>query len=271
MPEGYLPFKDSRIKWRSWGNGPRKVICFHGYGESSEGFAFLGSIAGEAFSFYAIDLPFHGDTEWRDSLKFTLKDLTQILKQLPGGNIPGFEKIILFGYSLGGRLALSVFEAMPAQVERIILLAPDGMKLNIWYWFATQTFLGDRLFCFTMKNPRWFFILLKILNRLKLVNTSIFKFVNFHIGDPLVRQQLYQRWTLLRKINPGLNHIISQIKTNQTPIRLVYGRHDRIILSHRAQKFSEKVGELAKLTVIDSGHQVLQEKHLDEIRQQFYH
>jgi pimeloyl-ACP methyl ester carboxylesterase len=169
------------------------------------------------------------------------------------------------GFSLGGRVALSLYEMMPGQVEKIILLAPDGLKLNFWYWLSTQTWIGNKLFALTMKKPQWFFGLLKALNKLRLVNSSIFKFVNHYIGDPEVRKLLYDRWTTLRKLKPDLAHIKSSIRNNKTPVRLVYGKHDRIILPVRGEKFRAGIDEFCSLSVIHSGHQVLHEKHVKEI------
>jgi hypothetical protein len=154
---------------------------------------------------------------------------------------------------------------MPSQIERLVLLAPDGLKVNFWYWLSTQTWAGNRVFSFTMKHPEWFFGFLKLLNKLKLVNASIFKFVNYYIGDKEVRRLLYARWTTLRKIKPNLKQIKSSIRGNKTKIRLIYGKHDRIILSSVGEKFKKGIEETCTIAVIHSGHQVLHEKHVQEI------
>jgi pimeloyl-ACP methyl ester carboxylesterase len=242
------------------------MVCFHGYGESADSFCFLEKYAGDQYSFYAIDLPFHGQTQWNEGLNFTGEDLEKILGgilyQEPG---TGNQQYSLIGFSLGGRIALSVYEKIPEQIERIVLLAPDGLKVNFWYWLSTQTWIGNRLFAFTMKHPHWFFGFLKILNKIKLVNASIFKFVNYYIGDPEVRQLLYVRWTGLRKLRPDLKRIKSKIRNNATPVRLIYGKHDRIILPERGKKFKDGIEQYCTLSVIHSGHQVLHEKHIEEI------
>jgi len=116
-----------------------------------------------------------------------------------------------------------------------------------------------------MKHPGWFFGFLKLLNKLKLVNASIFKFVNYYIGDKEVRRLLYARWTCLRKLTPHLSLIKKQIKENDTAVRLLYGKHDRIILSSVGQQFCKDIEEQCQLTEIHSGHQVLHEKHVEEI------
>jgi pimeloyl-ACP methyl ester carboxylesterase len=269
MENFLLQYKNSRISYYHFGSGPRAAICFHGYGEDATTFGFLEKFAGNQYSFISIDLPFHGKTEWNERLNFTSNDLVEIIKEIPELKNPKPEtrnpRLSLMGFSLGGRIALSIYQAIPEQIEKIILLAPDGLKLNFWYWLATQTWLGNKLFYFTMKHPDWFFGFLKILNKLGLVNTSIFKFVNFYIGDKDVRQLLHLRWMVLRKLKPNVKIIKSFIQKNNTKLRLIYGIHDRIILPARGEKFIKGIEEQCTLTVIHSGHQILHENHAEEI------
>ncbi|MDZ4795118.1 MAG: alpha/beta hydrolase [Bacteroidota bacterium] len=262
-------YRNSVISYYRFGSGPKPFVCFHGYGEDATHFAFLADYAGNQFTFYSIDLPFHGKTAWKDVLTFTSSDLQQIVLEILASNnlkpeTPNF-KLSLLGFSLGGRTVLSLYETIPEKIEKIVLLAPDGLKVNTWYWLATQTWLGNKFFAFTMKKPQWFFGFLKLMNKLKLVNASIFKFVKHYIGDAEVRCLLYTRWTTLRKIKPNLQQVKNHIRSNATPVRLVYGKHDRIILSSVAEKFKKGIEAHCTLTIIHSGHQVLHEKHAEEI------
>jgi pimeloyl-ACP methyl ester carboxylesterase len=250
------------------GAGPKLVFCFHGYSEDGTSFSFFEKYAGSQYTFFAMDLPFHGDTQWNDGLNFDTNDLLLIIEKILHENNkqPGITiQFALMGYSLGARVALSIYEKIPSQVEKIILLAPDGLKVNFWYWLSTQTRIGNQLFAFTMKHPGWFFGFLKGLNKLKLVNASIFKFVNYYIGDENIRQLLYKRWTILRKLKPRLKRIQSLVCDNKTPVRLIYGKHDRIILPSTGEKFIEGIEKNGSLVIIQSGHKVLDEKHAQEI------
>ncbi len=262
MEQRLLSYKNSVISYFIYGKGAGKVVCFHGYGEDGSSFGFLSKHLGDRFTFYVIDLPFHGKTQWNEGLLFTIKDLQQIIDSVVLDQNP---KFTLLGFSLGGRVALSLLQETPGNIEKLVLLAPDGLKVNRWYWLATQTWAGNALFRFTMKKPGWFFGLLKFMNRLGFVNTSIFKFVNFYIGDKEARRLLYQRWTGLRKLKPNLSQIQSFINERKIPVRLVYGRHDRIILSSVGERFKGSIKEDCLLKVIESGHQVLHEKYVGEI------
>lgn len=262
-----LPYKRSQVSWYRFGTGPQPVICFHGYAEDGTMYHFLERYAGDQYSFLAVDLPFHGQTQWNEGLAFTHTDLQQIMEELLALNNfkPLNRTLSLIGFSLGGRVALSLYQAWPGRIEKLLLLAPDGLKVNCWYRLATRNAPGRRLFAFTMKHPGWFFGLLQLLNKTGLVNASIFKFVGYSIGDAQARLRLYQRWISLRKLQPELPRIKSHIRQNKTPVWLLYGRHDRIILPVRGEKFQEGIEEHCTLKILDSGHQVLQEKHADEI------
>lgn len=274
MEHRLLSYKNSEISYHLYGSGDKIAFCFHGYGEDATSFAFLEKYAGNTFTFYAIDLPYHGQTAWNEEADFHREYLRDIILKIidtpsekaTTGNflVPGF-KITLLGFSLGGRIALSLYEIMPELVEKMVLLAPDGLKINFWYWLSTQTKLGNKFFSYTMKRPEWFFVLLSGLNKLKLVNTSIFKFVHHYIGDKKIREDLYKRWTSLRRLKPHLKKIKSLVKANNTQLRLLYGKHDRIILPVRGEKFRKGIENHCILQIIDSGHQVLHEKHAEEI------
>lgn len=257
--------------YRVHNRGRRLLVCLHGYGESGAHFAFLAKEPALAdCSILAIDLPWHGGTLWNEGLDFTTGDLLKILEQivekerLTGEWQAGIE---LLGFSLGGRVALSMLTVLPVPVNKLVLLAPDGFKLNFWYWLATQTWVGSRLFAATMQRPAWFFALLKAFNRLGWVNSSIFKFVRYYIGNPKVRQQLYQRWMGLRRFRPDLEAIHKQMQGSGMQLRLLYGRHDRIILPVHGQKFIRGLESQAQCRIIESGHQLLHEKHSADIVQ----
>ena len=116
-----------------------------------------------------------------------------------------------------------------------------------------------------MKNPGWFFGFLKLMNKTGIVNASVLKFVKYYIDNAEVRHELYSRWITLRRLRPDLSKIKLLIKLIKTPFRLIYGRHDRIILSKRGEQFQMGIDNYCTVTVIESGHQVLHEKHAAEI------
>lgn len=262
MTSRFITYQSSRIHYAVFGQGPRLLFCFHGYGESSAGFGFLAEYIGDAFTLVCPDLPFHQPTDWQEGPDFRPEDLlkmVQLLAAEPG--LPSPAGISVLGYSMGGRMALQLTRLIPEKIEQLLLLAPDGLKKNFWYRLATQSYLGSRLFRYTMHNPGWFKSMLGLVKKLGLTNASILKFVHHYIDDPVVRRQLYTRWTGFRHIGPSLPQLKMRITEYAIPVDIVYGRHDRIILPSPGRRFQKGIEALCRIHLLDCGHRILQEKN----------
>ncbi len=294
-----------------WGKGASLLFCFHGYGESSGSFGFLEGALARQFTIIAIDLPFHGQTEWRetgprgrrsaeafsreagvpgtrlaqglsteavrpldpgrlDPRPLDPGELLSALEQLAAG-LPGHSTgWSLLGYSMGGRIAVQLLELAPEKIRRVVLLAPDGLKVNPWYWLGTQTTLGNRFFKWTVRHPGWLFFVLRAGNLVKLVNPSVFKFVSHYIGDEEARQLLYARWTAMSGFRPQLRAIATLIIRQRTPVQLLFGNYDRIIRWERGERFRRSCAPYCQLTLLSAGHQLLQPKFMEVIVNALY-
>lgn len=257
----FIPFRSSRLHYHRWGRGDKLLLCFHGYGESAATFAFLAEALGNEFTILAIDLPYHGGTDWKETLPLTVDQLISIIETLLA-DAPPDTPWYLMGYSMGGRVALSLLEAIPEKTTRLILIAPDGLRMNPWYWLATQTAPGRLLFRWTVLHPGWFLFILRAGNALKLVNPSVYKFVANYIGNEKIRRELYTRWTTLRRFRPRISTIKTIVRRRQLPVRILYGRFDRIIRVERGEQFQKGIAPYCQLIVLPAGHQLLQINHL---------
>lgn len=209
----------------------------------------------------AIDLPYHGNTIWQENREFTHVDLMDILEQIMRERNIKERNFSILGYSLGGRIALSLLENNGGRISRIVLLAPDGIKVNSWYWLATQTHIGTRLFRFTMKKPAWFLHSLQFADRFKIVNKSVTKFTKAYIGDATARMELLNRWICMRSFKPDLKKVHDIILQKKISVKILYGKHDRIILPKRSEDFREGLNGLCEVVLLDAGHQLLQKKY----------
>ncbi|MEP6512474.1 MAG: alpha/beta hydrolase [Parafilimonas sp.] len=300
MPQQHqLFFQNSVINYYLFGNGPNLLLAFHGYGATGNEFSLLEKKLDEKYTIIAIDFPFHGATVWKES-NFSIIDLLKILQEiiseLPSflikngdANESGFSRLSslpinrygearpnyrsvgrglgvrasLISFSMGGRVTLSLLQQIPNQIECAVLIAPDGLHVNFWYWLSTQTWLGNKLFKYSMKNPKWLFALLKIADKTRLLNKSIIKLVHYYMDDKQERLQLYERWTMMRKFNPKLQQIKTITQKNNIPLRFLFGKHDNIILSKRSGIF--KPAENVEIKIIEAGHKLMQPKHLTDI------
>ena len=265
MESYFTPYKSSQIHYCKAGTGSKLLLCFHGYGESAESFSFLEKSIEHDFTLLAIDFPFHGKTRWNEGLGFTPEDLVTILRKIIHALILQDSKIYLLGFSMGGRVALHLLELIPVRIEKVVLLAPDGLRMNFWYWLATQTALGNQLFRFTANRPGWFFLLLRTADKFRLVNQSVFKFANYYLHDKHMRNDLYHRWTAMRAFKPNVKKIKEDIRSHNIQLRLLYGKFDKVIRHKNTETFTNGIESNCILSIIDSGHELLKEKNADVI------
>ena len=261
MTSHFIPYRQSTIHYRKSGTGPHLVVCFHGFGEFAKTFDPIAASLSD-HTLIAIDLPFHGETIWREGLECSIEDMLEIIRLCPE---IGEKPYGLMGYSMGGRVVLSLYEAMPDKISYIVLIAPDGLKVNQWYWFATQTFMGKRIFRYTMSKPAWFNGLLHAGQKSGFVNESIMKFVHRYIDDTAMRDKVYQVWTTMRKFTPRLPKVKSLIKKKQTPVYLIFGKYDRIIVPKFGERFIRDIEEWCRMEILEAGHQVLHPRYADVI------
>ena len=81
MRVSLLDFSASRLRLLRFGSGERLLIALHGFGDKAELFAPPAKALGTEYTVIAFDLPFHGETEWRQNV-FSKTDLAFILRQI---------------------------------------------------------------------------------------------------------------------------------------------------------------------------------------------
>lgn len=257
----FILYQNAKICYKKWGNGQDTVICLHGFGENSDSFNFLIPQK-QDMTMIAPDLPLHGITQWDNTNTISIKTIYEIIEQLLLKENRTDQKITLLGFSMGGRIALHLTEAYPERIKKLVLIAPDGLKMNFWYAVATQTLLGNRFFKWVMEHPNPFIKLMKVMDKNNWINKGVAKFSLQFLQEKKVRQQLYTIWTGYRKIKPNLPAIKDHIKEHQIPVTLLYGKYDKIISYKTGEKFVKDIdSNYCTLLVINDGHQILTAKN----------
>ncbi|HEX4957181.1 MAG TPA: alpha/beta hydrolase [Lacibacter sp.] len=259
MQRFFTEYEQATFSYLKGGSGKEILVCLHGFGEEAASFAFLEKHLGDAFTIYAIDFPWHGETEWHKTLTFPTKGMMLLLEKMIDDY--KYKKIHLLCYSMGGRVGLSLLERIPQQIETATFLAPDGLKVNFWYWLATQTWLGNGLFRYTMQYPYWFAWLVDLLKRMGWINMSVAKFVHAYIDNKTMRDDLYHIWTTMRKFRPHLQQVKQEIIKHRIPVLLLFGEYDRVILPENGIRLQKGAEPFVRVTVLKSGHQLLKEKN----------
>jgi len=260
----FIKYQSSAIHYYTFGQGPATMFCFHGYGEDGSSFSLLENLAGKEYTFIAPDLPFHGLTSWNEGLDLTPETLITILEQL--APFSPTQKTGLMGYSMGGRVCLHLAWLLADKIDRLVLVAPDGLYRNPWYRFVTQTSIGNRLFRYITKHPSAILATMNALHRLHLLNNSIYKIGRHHFHSQEERELLYKRWTVMQHFNIPAKEISTVILQEQIPTRMLFGKYDGVILSRHASTLQHS-GAPVIAYIAEAGHQLLKEKHSAMIRQ----
>ncbi len=82
MRDVFLSWSQSIIHYSVGGSGDRLLFCFHGYGENAATFSFLEKAIGHLFTIVAIDMPFHGQTDWKEGNYFAPDALVGMLEAI---------------------------------------------------------------------------------------------------------------------------------------------------------------------------------------------
>ena len=138
MISKFIQYQHSTIHHRKSGSGPHLTVCFHGFGEFAKTFDPVADTLHD-HTLIAIDLPFHGETIWREETELSINGLLRIISLCPE---IGDKPFGLMGYSMGGRVVLTLFETVPEKINYIVLIAPEGLKANPWYMCPTQPSQG---------------------------------------------------------------------------------------------------------------------------------
>lgn len=267
MQSHFITFKNSTVHYRQFGEGEKLLFCFHGYGRESDTFYILERRLGKLFTIIAIDVPFHGRTEWRDEIVLKPKYLRQFLLQIRRDLNKEKTKFSLLGFSMGGRIALHLTQLMPDLVERLILLAPDGLNFNLGRWIASDTWVGNKFLDYTIHNTKWVSWLLHKAEKWGVIHRNLSDFLGYYLDNEEHRINFYHRYISMQKFRPSLQKLKRLIKKYRIPVKMMFGRYDQVVPFAGGEKFREGIEEFASVKIVDAGHHLLSESHSEKIVQ----
>ena len=184
MQSFYLDYGKHKVHCLRFGQGPKLLVALHGFGDRARLFAILEEALATRYTVVAIDLPFHGQTEWEDTT-FAKSDLLEIIAVIMARE--GRERLCLMGYSFGARLVQAMLPDLLPRLDKLYLLAPDGIQTK-GMPLAVRTPMWLRRFLFRiLRKPQWFLYLLDLGRRLKLLPPLILHFLSFNLTRPEVK------------------------------------------------------------------------------------
>ncbi|MEM1323913.1 MAG: alpha/beta hydrolase [Bacteroidota bacterium] len=253
MSTHQFTIRDAALRYTRFGAGEKLLIAFHGYGDlGGQVFEQLEEGLGGRYTVCAPDLPWHGQTQWPEA-SFDLEDMRALVGHIVREE--GQRRFELMGHSFGSRLLLCLLSEFIDQVDRLHLLAPDGLRRVIAYDWLPPRWMRRTLIR-SLSSPNWLLTLQEGLFRLGLQPKASYNFVRYNLGVPERRERLFRFWMSLDSFRLAVQPTRALIKAKELPIDLYMGRYDRIILLKYGEAYIEGLPK-ARLQVLEKGHQVI--------------
>jgi pimeloyl-ACP methyl ester carboxylesterase len=243
------------LHYRRFGKGEQVILAFHGYGQDSGHFATMAEALHPTCTIFAFDLFFHGKSKLPKS-KTPLEKafLAELIQQFLLEKQIG--RFSVMAFSMGGKFALSLIEAFSGQIDKVLLVAPDGIKTNFWYNLATYPGWLQGLFKHTVLRPAPFFKFVSFLDRHKIVDKGLLRFANWHMESTPKRLRIYRSWMGFSQMNFDIRKIVRLINENQIELILFLGEYDQVIPQRSLQVFIKAL-ETGRVIMLKTGHTYL--------------
>lgn len=232
-----------------WGDGPRLLVCLHGFGGSGENFKRMFPEAPAGYRVAAVDLPHFGGSFWEGEIP---------------GNMPGelaanlanelqATDLNLLGFSIGARWALCMAGSSPVPVKRCVLISPDGLRRHFVYGLATGTAPGRWLFGLLMRWPGPLFAAAWLLKAIGILPGANYRFMRGQMATPEARALLRDVWLSYAVLRPDWRELSVGTSAMGTTWDLIWGKSDRITPVKSGDRFLRMFPK-ARKHVVAGGH-----------------
>jgi len=171
----------------------------------------------------------------------------------------------LMAYSSGGRTVLCLIEKKAFAIDEVWLFAPDGIEISLWNKVFGNFKWAQKVFKKIISKPDSFFKLARSLNKAGLLSTSLTYFVLANMREEQKRQMIYNYWLVYREVIPDVNKLINIINEKELRFHLIFGEDDRVISPAIGKRFIKGLESNSDLTVLKSGHLLVDKKHLSTL------
>lgn len=262
---GYVSLGEWGLHYEEWGTGSKLLLAFHGYAESASTFHLFGQYLGKEYTILAFGLPHHGASTWKEDMPFTIHHLSALVRSVK--TTYNVNKISVMGYSIGGRICLSMVAAMPETIDKVLLMGADGLAVNGNYYLLTRTRIGKFLFKWFLRNPKASMRMNNALRNLRLISAARHKLVAHSLRTEEQRKLLLQVWPGLSSLLPKPRKVKAIIAQYRVPIVIYMGAYDKLLPPKLSIRFAQGL-DTVKVFILKKGHKIFDKDNAQEIAQQ---
>lgn len=239
------------------GDGTHPLIALHGFEQTGAMFLPRKESLRKRYTIYSFDFACHGTTQCNKHHALTKSAFIRMFDEFMRQQ--RFKKISLLGFSMGGRVMLSLIPDIAEKLEDVILIAPDGIEERFYYRSFMSGKTGQTIFREILRHPKWLIAAADAFSKTGLTKKYVAGYLKNYWADERKREKLFSVWLSMRTCRVNLGKIRAASEKHAVRIFLLRGNHDRMIPAQRARHFREKVPQ-CKLKMIDGGHLIVNEK-----------
>lgn len=217
---------DLELHYCVLGDGKDVVLAFHGFGQTPDVWERWSSAISPNRCIISIGLFGHGTSSFpQERIKrqpLEKEEWSGLIAALLSSR--GIERVEVWGYSMGCRMAMGFIELKPNCVHRMLLFAPDGLKRNLIYRFACETAMGRWLFHQGLSHAKALTGILALLARMRLMPHRLSQFIQDQLASKHRRGMVYESWLIHRRLFPGAG-----MRNYQGHGIICFGAHDAVI------------------------------------------
>lgn len=241
--------------YQVYGSGEHVVLAFHGYGQDHAHFSTIAGVLQPRVQLIAFDLFFHGRSVLhKKDMPLQKEFLARLLRTFLAQH--QIKQFSLMAFSMGGKFALAILEYFPDQINRVLLVAPDGISTSFWYNVASYPGWLQGLFKRTVVRPARFFQFIDWLDKKRLVDSGLVKFAAWQMNSPQKRLRVYKSWVGFRPLTFDIRKIVRLLNSRQIQFTLILGEYDQVISGKRLQVFARSL-QYGEVVVLKTGHTFL--------------
>lgn len=266
LPHLHIP-RLGHIHYHEYGSGSKLMFAFHGYGMTGRQFDVLENSVMKEYRIIGFDHFFHGDS------KLHTEEEQAILSGMEKPDVRlyidawfeafGRQRFSVMGYSIGANFALSLIEFFAAEIDSLVLMAPDGLAVHRGFHFLRRHFIGKKLFRSLTYGKNLATGGLNTLRRFRLLDEALHKIAYNEVDTPQKRLDVYYTLNFIRHISPDIEAIVLLINQHHIQTTLVFGQFDTLFPRSSGVNFVSAINH-AEVLEVPMGHWLVT-KELDNI------
>ncbi|PHI19620.1 hypothetical protein CEQ90_12165 [Lewinellaceae bacterium SD302] len=224
------------VRLRVMGSGPRAVIALHGFSRNGGIFGGLARRLERSHTFYAPDLPYHGETDWTTE-RYSPQQVSKLILAVKVA--VGIDRAAFLGHSLGGRILLKLFGQgllSPETAASLTLVAPDGLRGNYTGKLDMLPSGVVRALAWAGSRPDALLKLANFLHRRGLFDAYTLNYLTHHLRDARTQRMLLGTFRSLPAFQLGRTERAGIARLN-VPIRTYLGSHDPLMNNQAVERW----------------------------------